>query len=140
MSNDTNDKQFDEMLGRALKDHRESVPAGFTGRMMSQVELAEQRRVLARVVMQERMALAACLLFGVAVVGVAMLFSAEVSSAFGTVVTRGGGYISGVGESLVGAGQAVKGQSYLLGMVGAVALFGLYGLVDLLFGGRLRLA
>ena len=48
------EKQFDEMLGRALRQHSEAVPADFTERMLRQIDSAEEQRILARVVLQER--------------------------------------------------------------------------------------
>ena len=73
MTADKEDK-FDEMLGRALRRHSEPVPADFTERILRQITKAEEQRILARVVMEERVALAGCVVLGIAVIIVAAVF------------------------------------------------------------------
>ncbi len=68
------EKQFDEMLGRALRGRSEPVPVDFTERMLRQIRQAEEQRILARVVLQERLSLAGCIVLGIAAVVVVMFF------------------------------------------------------------------
>ena len=68
------EKQFDEMLERALRQHSEAVPADFTERMLRQIDSAEEQRILARVVLQERLSLVGCIVLGIIVLVVAMAF------------------------------------------------------------------
>ncbi len=68
------EKQFDEMLGRALQEHSEPVPADFTERMLRQIREAEEQRILARVVLQERLSLAGCIVLGIAAIAVVIFF------------------------------------------------------------------
>ena len=71
MAGKLNDDKFDEMLGKSLRRHSEPVPAEFTERMLKQIKEAEQRQILARVVLQERLSLAGCVVFSVlAAVGI----------------------------------------------------------------------
>ncbi len=66
------EEKFDKMLFQALQKHSEPVPADFTDRMLRQIREAENRRILAHVVVEERLALASCIVLGVmAIVAVA---------------------------------------------------------------------
>jgi len=69
-----NDK-FDGILQRALKSHSEPVPAYFTDRTVSRIKEAQQRKILARVVLQESLALAGCIILGAAAIISTVLFS-----------------------------------------------------------------
>jgi hypothetical protein len=51
---------FDRMLSQALQRHSESVPADFTALVLRRVEQTQEQRILARVVLQERLFLAGC--------------------------------------------------------------------------------
>jgi hypothetical protein len=54
------ERDFDTILGQALRLSCEAVPADFTGRMLGQVRQLHERKILARVVLQKRLALAGC--------------------------------------------------------------------------------
>jgi len=69
MSADRIDK-FDKMLGRSLKAHTEPVPADFTARMLKQLREAEEQKILARVILQEKLALAGCIIIGIVIIAV----------------------------------------------------------------------
>jgi hypothetical protein len=62
------------MLREGLKLHRETTPADFTERILKQVRKAEQQRILSRVVLQKRLALAGSIALGVGVVVAAAAF------------------------------------------------------------------
>jgi ABC-type tungstate transport system substrate-binding protein len=134
--------KFDEMLGRSLRRHSESVPADFTERMLSQIEKAEQRRILARVVWQERLSLAGCIVFGfLAAVGVAV-FPGRVAGILRDIAAgfteRGGAYIEGIGRSV--SIEAVRGEWQLYIILALVLGFAAYCILDMLVGDRLRMA
>ena len=120
------EKQFDEMLERALQGHSEPVPADFTERMLRQIREAEEQRILARVVLQERLSLAGCIVLGIAAVVVVMFFPGIAVS----LTEQLRGFISKVNQGI----EVVRydWQFYTV----FVALFGLavYSLVDLLVG------
>ena len=65
---------FDKTLSRALQNHSEAVPAAFTERILEQIKQAEEQRILARVVMQERLALAGCVVLGILTVASLFIF------------------------------------------------------------------
>lgn len=72
MTDRFDEDRFDRMLAQTLQRHSEPTPADFTERMITAVKQAEQQRILASVVLQQRLALAASILFGaVTIVAVA---------------------------------------------------------------------
>ena len=75
------DRDLDNMLGRHLRRSAEAVPADFTDRMLRQVRESHERRVLSRVVLQERLALAGCIALVAATVLLPMLLSDSVAGA-----------------------------------------------------------
>jgi hypothetical protein len=70
------------MLGRHLRRSAEAVPADFTDRMLRQIRESQERRILARVVLQERLALAGCIVLVAATVLAPMFLSDSVAGAF----------------------------------------------------------
>ncbi len=80
------DDNFDKALGKALKSHTGSVPYNFTERILEQIRREQERKVLARVVLQERLALAGCLVLGVIMI-IVWVTSANVAADF-TELTR----------------------------------------------------
>jgi hypothetical protein len=120
------EKQFDEMLEKQLRSHSEPVPADFTDKMLRQVGQAEQRKILARVVLQERLALVGCMVFGIVAIAAAGVF-----------VSIGGGLteqarmfadkISQVVETVICRWQF---YTVFVGMSG----FAMYSLLSLLMG------
>lgn len=137
-----NDDKFDEMLGQSLRRHSESVPADFTERMLRQIKEAEQRQILARVVLQERLSLAGCIVFGVlAVVGITV-FPGRIAGILRSIAAgfaeRGGAYIDGIGQSI--SIETVRSEWQLYTILALVLGFALYCFVDMLVGDRLRTA
>ena len=63
------ERDFDRLLQRTLRSSSEPVPADFTRRMLKQIRQLQERKILARIVLQQRLALAGC----VALVAVAVL-------------------------------------------------------------------
>jgi hypothetical protein len=142
MAGKLNDDKFDEMLGESLQRHSEPVPAGFTERMLRQIEEAEQRQILARVVWQERLSLAGCIVFGaLAAVGIAV-FPGRIAGILRGIVAgfreRGGAYIDGIGQSI--SIEAVRSEWQLYIILALVLGFAAYCIVDMLVGDRLRMA
>lgn len=66
MSVDKLDDRFDfepNGLTRALQRHREPVPADFTAKVLRRLRRVQAQKILARIVLQKRLALAACIIF-----------------------------------------------------------------------------
>ncbi len=137
-----NEDKFDEMLGQSLRRHSEPVPAGFTERMLRQVREAEEQEILARVVLQERLALAGCLVFGaLAAIGVT-IFPGRVAGVLRSIAAnfteRGGALVDRIGQSI--SIETVRSEWQLYAILALVFGFAVYSLVDMLVGDRLRIA
>jgi len=140
LRNRPSEDKFDEMLGRALQRHSEPVPADFTERMLRQIKEAREQRILARVVLQERLALAGCVVLGAAAIVAVVAFPGRVTGIFGSIA----GSFTEQGSALIGrilqTIEAVRGEWQFYTVMGAVFGFAVYSLVDLLLGDRLRIA
>ena len=142
MAGKLNDEKFDEMLGQSLRRHSEPVPAEFAERMLKQIEEAEQRQILARVVWQERLSLAGCIVFGVlAAVGV-VVFPGRIAGVLRSIAAnfaeRGGAYIDGIGQSV--SIETVRSEWQLYIILALALGFAVYCVLDMLVGDRLRTA
>jgi hypothetical protein len=144
MTDKLNEDKFDGMLGRALQSHSEPVPADFTERTLRRVEEAEQQRILARVVWQERLALAGCIAAGVLAIVAVVVFPDRIA---GVLRSIAGGFTE-QGKALVDKMtptidiEAVSGEVsskwQFYTVLGLVFGFAVYSLVDMLLGDRLR--
>jgi len=134
------DDKFDEMLGRTLRSSSEPVPTDFTKRMLSRIRQAEEQKILARVILQERLALAGCIVFGTAAIVAVAAFpdaiAALFQSAAGSFAARGGALVDRIPQTI----ETVRGQWQFYTVLAAVAGFAVYSLIDLLAGDRLRIA
>lgn len=116
--------QLDETLEQALKSHSEPVPADFTQSVLRQIREAEEQKILARVVLQERLALAGCIALGVIVIAV----TAVLPRVAGSLTAPVGTFIGTISQIIEAV--SYNWQFYAV-FVGAVA-FAFYSLVDLL--------
>jgi len=132
--------KFNEMLGQALKGHSEPVPADFTNRMLRQLRETQEQKILARIVLQERLALAGCIIFGGVAIIAATAFPGIAAAVFRSIVVS----VTQQGEVLVDRiPQTIKAfrgdwQFYTL-LVGVVG-FAVYSFVELFLGNGLRTA
>ena len=65
MSSKINDQKLDSLLKDTLSKQTTSTPHDFTDRMMTQIRLEDQRKIIAQIVLKERLALAACIVFAI---------------------------------------------------------------------------
>lgn len=84
MSPDKEEK-FDLMLGRALQKHTVPVPPDFTDKVLSRITAAQEQKVLARVILQQRLALAASITIAAAVITLMLVFP-ETATAFSATI------------------------------------------------------
>ena len=124
--NEFNKDEFDEMLGAELRQHTEPVPADFAAKMLRRISQAEERRILARVVLQERFALAGCIVLGAAVIVLAVVYPGIADALTGQ--------IAGLGDKLTKTVSAARLDWQVLVVFAAVFGFAAYGLWDLLVG------
>lgn len=134
------DDKFDGMLGRTLRSSSQAVPADFTRRMLSQIRQAEEQKILARVVLQERLALAGCFALGAAAIIAMAVFPDTITAVFNSIVgsftAQSSTLVSRIPQSI----NTVRDQWQIYTVLAAMAGFAVYSLVDLLAGGRLKTA
>jgi hypothetical protein len=135
-----NEDRFDSVLRHSLQGHRESVPAGFTARVLTVVERAEEQRILARVVWQERLALVGCIAVGATAFVGTLLFPGRVvgllRSIAGGLREQGGALFDRIPQAV----GAVGGDWQLYAILAVALGFAAYSLAELLLGERLRTA
>ena len=131
-----NECDFDEMLRRALRSSSQPVPADFTQRMIRQIRRSEERRILARIVLQERLALAGCIMLVAAVLtGGLVLPDAAAESlqhAARAFTQHRYAFIKEIPQVV----QVIRGQWQWFLALGAVAGFAVYSLAGLWLGKR----
>ena len=135
-----NQDKFDRALGQALRRHSEPVSADFTDMTLTRIKRAEEQRILARIVLQQKLALAGCIaLAGIAVVVAVALPGtavAAVRSIAASVTGQRGAFIDGIPRAI----NAFSADWQFYTILGAVSVFAVYSLVELLVGHRLRMA
>ena len=61
-NNSRHEDSFDKMLKGALRAYTEPVPSDFADKVLKQARALDEQKILAKVVLQERLALAVCIL------------------------------------------------------------------------------
>jgi len=133
------ENKFNEMLGQALRGHSEPLPADFTNRMLRQLREAQEQKILARIVLQERLALAGCIIFGSVAIIAATVFPDIATAVFRSIVVS----VTQQGEVLVDripqTIKAFRGEWQLYTILGALFGFAAYSLVELFIGDRVTI-
>jgi hypothetical protein len=124
------EKKFDGMLSQSLKRHSEAVPADFTDRMLRQIKEAADRRILERVVLEERLALAGCILLGIMAIVVMAVFPG-IAVSFKELAE---GFIYRITQTIENVCYDWKLYTVLVWVLG----FAIYNLMDLLVGDSWR--
>jgi len=79
-----NADNFDGFLADALKKHTEPAVPGFTDNILKKVDKIEQQKLLAKIVMQERIALAGCVTLAISLLSVLVFFGKD----FAIILTK----------------------------------------------------
>ncbi|MDT8303155.1 MAG: hypothetical protein RQ760_16880 [Sedimentisphaerales bacterium] len=132
------DDKFDEMLGRTLRSTSQAVPADFTRKILKQIRQAEERKILARVVLQERLALAGCFALGAAAIIAIVIFPDTITAVFNSIVGSYTAHSTTIVSRIPGSINTVRDQWQLCTFLAAMAGFAIYSLVDLLAGDRIK--
>jgi len=132
------DDKFDDMLGRTLRRSSQAVPSDFTRKLLNQIRQAEEQKILARVVLQERLALAGCFALGAAAIIAMAVFPDAITAVFHSIVgsftAQSSTLVSRIPQSI----NTVRDQWQLFTILAAMLGFAVYSLLDLLAGGRLK--
>ena len=134
-----NEDRFDQMLGVSLRRHSEAVPADFTERMLKQVREIESRRVLAQVILQERLALVASIVLGGLAVCGAVFIPGKIVATLRGIGAGIAEYWGGLAGRVPHVAEAVGGEWQFYAVLAVVAGFAVYCMIDLLVGDRLRM-
>jgi ABC-type microcin C transport system permease subunit YejE len=121
-----NDDRLDEILRRTLRAHLPPSSANFTEKVLKQIRAAEKQWILARIIWQERFALASCIAVAIAGIVAAVIFAA-IDGGFTLTVQL---LIYGISQTI----QAFSSQWQLYTILAGVLVFVGYSLVDLLVG------
>jgi len=139
-ANRLNEDNFDKMLGQSLRSVSQPVPGNFTEKTLILLRESEQRRLLARVVLQERLALAGCIALATVLCTLIVLYPDVILEAFGVftgrVTMRGRLFVETVPQTI----ETVCGQWRLYAVLTGVFGFAIYSLGTLLLGDRLKMA
>ena len=138
--NSQNQDKFDRFLGRALRRHSEPVEPDFTGMTLRRIKQAEEQRILARIVLQQRLALAGCIALGGIAIVVAVAFGDIAAAAFRSIAASLSGQRGAFADGVPQVIKAFRGDWPFYTILGAVSVFAAYSLVELLVGHRLRAA
>ena len=134
------DNKFDKMLGQTLRRSSQAVPADFTQRMLRQIRQAEEQNILARVVLQERLALAGCFALGAAAIIAIAVFPDTITAVFHSIVGSYTAQSTTLVNRIPQGINTVRNQWELYTIITALMGFAVYSLVDLLAGERLKSA
>jgi ABC-type microcin C transport system permease subunit YejE len=119
-----NENKLDKILRRTLRAPLQPSPADFTERVLKQIRTVEERRILAKVVWQERLALAGCIAVAVAGIAAAVTF-AVIDGGFTPTVQL---LIYRISENI----QTFSSQWQLYTVFAGMFVFAGYSLIDLL--------
>ncbi len=72
------------LLAGALQKHTEPARPGFTDKILKQVDVLEQQKLLAKIIMQERLALAGCVTLAISFVSILFFFGKD----FARILTK----------------------------------------------------
>jgi hypothetical protein len=108
--------------------------------MLSQIRQAEEQKILARVVLQERLALAGCFALGAAAIIAMAVFPDTITAAFKSIVAIFTAASTALVNRIPRSINTVRDQWQLYTVLAALAGFAVYSLLDLLAGDRLKTA
>ena len=115
-----NEKQFDRMLTDGLRRCEKTVSADFADKVLSGVQLRVQQKLLAKVVLQERLALAGCIMASIGAIAV-IVFLQQITETLSGLMARLSGSI---GQAII-SGQFQWQPLMILAIVAAVAACGI---------------
>jgi len=134
------DDKFDELLGQTLRRSPQDAPADFTQRMLNQIRQAEEQKILARVVLQERLALAGCFALGAAAIIAMVVFPDAITAVFNSIVRSFTAQSSALVNRIPRSITMLQNQWQFCTVLAAMVGFTVYSLVDLLAGDKLKTA
>jgi hypothetical protein len=127
------------MLGRTLRSSSEPVPADFTAIMIKRIRQAEEQKILVRVILQGRLALAGSVVLGVAAVVAAAAFPDAIAAIFNSIADSFSQRGTLLADKVPQTMEAFQGQWQIYTILAAVCGFAVYSFLNLLVSDRLRM-
>jgi hypothetical protein len=118
-----NEKQFDRMLTDGLRRCEKTVSADFADRVLSSVQLRAQQKLLAKVILQERLALAGCIVASIGTIAV-IVFLQQITETLSGLTAR---LSSSIGQAII-SGQFEWQPTMILTIAAVVAACGIFEL------------
>ncbi len=140
MPTDKSQDKLDEILGQVLRTHSEPVPTDFTALVIKEIEQARQQEILEQVVLQERLTLAGCITFGLAVIVAALVFPARIVAVFQSYTESLTEQFSSLLGEIPQAVETVSTDWQFYTILALVLLFTIGSLVELFVDDSLRVA
>jgi len=128
-NNSRHEDGFDKMLKGALRKHIVPVPGDFADKVLKQARALDEQKILAKVVLQERLALAACITVPLAAMVVLLFFPQITATTW-----------AGLKSMFYGIAKQIALMPHYNWQFGAVLVavigFAAYSVLDLLFADR----
>ncbi len=126
-----NADRFEKMLTNALHEHKEPIRPGFTDKVLTKIDALQEQRILKAVVFRERLALTACIVIFLAMVGCILAFSRVITANLSQLA-------QGLNTAVARAGTGIQQNWQILLVVIGVIGFMLYSSYDLFFAKNSR--
>jgi len=139
ITDEPNEHSFDRILVRALKQHSETIPGDFTTNVQMRIRKAQEQRILARVIWQERLTLVGSIALASLMITGGLIFREYLVNIYYYIVNS---LIADEQTLFVTMPRLVKTicsnwQQYAI--LAVISMFALYSLADFLTGHRIRI-
>jgi hypothetical protein len=118
-----NKEQFDKMLTDGLRRYEKTLSPDFADKIVSRARLQTQQKLLAKVIWQERLALAGCIMIPVAVLAVILIFP-QIIDKLSERITQ---LCSNISQAII-SGQIEWQPFIIFTIAAAVAAYGIFEL------------
>ena len=117
--------KFDQMLTDGLRRCEKTVSADFADKVVSGVQLQAQQRFLAKVILQERLALAGCIMIPIMAIAAILIFPQVIE----TLSERIMQLCSNIAQANIDTSRQFEWQPMMVfAIAAAVALYGVFEL------------
>jgi len=137
ITDEPNEHSFDRILVRALKQHSETIPGDFTTNVQMRIRKAQEQRILARVIWQERLTLAGSIALAGAVIFVGVAFRESLTKTHRNIVDSFTMDSQAAVGKMLQIVDTISGDWQQYAILAVISLFALYSLADFLTGHRI---
>jgi len=137
ITDEPNEHSFDRILVRALKQHSETIPGDFTTNVQMRIRKAQEQRILARVIWQERLTLAGSIALAGAVIFVGVAFRESLTKTHRNIVDSFTMDSQAAVGKMLQIVDTISGDWQQYAILAVISMFALYSLADFLTGHRI---